>query len=137
MISPPASSLSPITRLALRHLHVVTPPRRPPFAIGRPSPVAGGRSANVNKVPTGLLNVTRAALSGFWWARDAADRLAFAEVLSGDKSITADMTETYKLLDMDESQVTTLDDYLQAYFDRILKKLKDVGAESKQTNFYV
>lgn len=26
---------------------------------------------------------------------------------------------------------------LQAYFDRILKKLKEVGASSKQSNFYV
>ena len=97
----------------------------------------GDRRAQVSKVPTALLNVTRGILSSFWWARDAADRLAFAQVLSGDKSITADMTSTYELLGMDESQVTSLDDYLEAYFGRILKKLKEVGAESKQTNFYV
>lgn len=94
-------------------------------------------TAEVSRVNTTLLNVTRGVLSFFGWTQEAADRLAFTDVLSGGRNISADMKETYELLGMDESQVTELDDYLQQYFSRILKKLKDVGAESKQTNFYV
>lgn len=126
-------------RHALRRSIIVAPSslqRAPLITVGVPLPPAGAR-ASVNKVPTALLNATRAALSGFAWARDAADRLAFAEVLSGEKNISADMREAYELLGMDESQVTTVEEYLKQYFDRILKKLKEVGAESKQTNFYV
>ena len=94
-------------------------------------------TAEVSLVNTTLFNVTRGVLSFFGWTQEAADRLAFTDVLSGGRNISADMKETYELLGMDESQVTELDDYLQQYFSRILKKLKDVGAESKQTNFYV
>jgi hypothetical protein len=42
-----------------------------------------------------------------------------------------------KLLGMDPSETTTLRQYLTEYYGRILKKLKEVGAESKQTNFYI
>ena len=45
--------------------------------------------------------------------------------------------KTYRVLGMEEGSVSSLEDYLQEYFTRILKKLKEVGASSKQTNFYV
>lgn len=45
--------------------------------------------------------------------------------------------ETYRVLGVDPASVTTLETYLQDYFTAILKKLKEVGASSKQTNFYV
>lgn len=51
--------------------------------------------------------------------------------------ISAPMEKTYELLGMDPSQTTTLRAYLTEYYSRILKKLKEVGAESKQTNFYI
>lgn len=41
------------------------------------------------------------------------------------------------MLGVDPASVTTLETYLQDYFTAILKKLKEVGASSKQTNFYV
>ena len=57
--------------------------------------------------------------------------------MSSGEDFTADMTETYRVLGMEEGSVSSLEDYLQEYFTRILKKLKEVGASSKQTNFYV
>lgn len=38
---------------------------------------------------------------------------------------------------MDPSQTLTLEAYLEEYYSKILKKLKDVGAQSRQTDFYV
>lgn len=38
---------------------------------------------------------------------------------------------------MEESQVTTLEQYIEEYYGKILKKLKEVGAQSRQTDFYV
>lgn len=64
-------------------------------------------------------------------------RQAFADVLATSEVFTADMEETYRLLDVSPSEVTTLDSYLQDYFTSILKKLKEVGASSRQTDFYV
>lgn len=93
--------------------------------------------AQVSTVPTWLLKGTRGLLKGADWAKDAADRLAFAEVLAGNEAWTAPMEETYALLGVDPASITTLDDYLQEYFTRILKKLKQVGATADRTNFYV
>ncbi|KAG2483956.1 hypothetical protein HYH03_017202 [Edaphochlamys debaryana] len=94
-------------------------------------------NANVTTVPTWLLKRTRSVLRSLQWASDAADRLAFAEVLSNNDTWSSDMAETYRLLELDPGSVTGLEDYLQEYFSRILKKLKEVGATSDRTNFYV
>ena len=53
--------------------------------------------AQVNNVPVGVLKAARGLLRTFQWARDASDRLAFAEVLATNEDFTADMTETYKV----------------------------------------
>ncbi len=90
---------------------------------------------------------------------------AFAEVLSSNESFNASMEDTYQLLAVDPSSITSLEMYLQEYFSQIMKKLKQgedmrcrmtvcqqsmqhappdavsilfaVGASSKQTNFYL
>jgi uncharacterized protein YbjT (DUF2867 family) len=97
--------------------------------------------ADVRTVPMWLLRGTRAFLRSFQWARDAADRLAFADLLSADQSSSsqddASMAETYALLGIDPASINSLESYLQEYFTSILKKLKEVGASSRQTDFYV
>ena len=127
---------------------------RSPESIGRTLPLAGPRAytteqvvrlcetladcdAEVRDVPVWLLKLTRSFLRSFQWAGDAADRLAFADLLSSSEDFNAEMEETYRILGIDESSVATLEEYLEEYFTRILKKLKEVGASSKQTNFYV
>lgn len=46
------------------------------------------------------------------------------------------MAETYQLLGVDSKDIVTLEKYLQDYFTNILKKLKDLKAQSKQTDIY-
>ena len=62
---------------------------------------------------------------------------AFADILSANETFSAPMDETYKLLNIDPGSVTTLEAYLQEYYSSILKKLKQVGASSRQSDFYV
>lgn len=93
--------------------------------------------AQVREVPVWLLKGTRNALKSFQWARDAADRLAFADVLASEEVFTAPMDETYALLDVNPADINDLEDYLKEYFTSILKKLKEVGASSKQGNIYI
>ena len=38
---------------------------------------------------------------------------------------------------MDPSETTSLDSYLEEYFSKILKKLKEVGGQSRQKDFYL
>lgn len=96
-----------------------------------------GVSAKVSTVPSILLSIARAFTSFFQWSRDAADRLAFVQVVSQNATLDADMKETYELLGMSEEDVTSLDDYMREYFGKIIKKLKEVSAESKQREYYL
>jgi len=91
----------------------------------------------ITSVPIALLKVTRAVTSFFQWTRDVADRLAFSEVLASEKDFSAPMGDTYALLGMQESEVSTVEDYMGEYYSKILKKLKSIRAESKQTDFYL
>lgn len=47
------------------------------------------------------------------------------------------MEQVYKVLELDPEETMTVDTYLREYFTRVVKKLKEVGAESKQTNIYL
>ncbi|MCO5564834.1 hypothetical protein L7F22_018502 [Adiantum nelumboides] len=96
-----------------------------------------GQDAKVTTVPVGVLKLTRLLTRLFQWTNDAADRLAFSEVLSSDVVFSAPMTETYATLGADVKDTTTLERYLQEYYSNILKKLKDLKAQSKQGDFYI
>jgi hypothetical protein len=39
------------------------------------------------------------------------------------------MDEVYKIFDLDVNDTTTLESYLQEYFSRIMKKLKEIDYE--------
>ncbi|KAJ6802132.1 uncharacterized protein M6B38_178890 [Iris pallida] len=117
-----------------------------------------GQDANVTTVPVSVLKFTRQLTRFFQWTNDVADRLAFSEnlpchttsnllgskmcaadtteVLSSNTVFSAPMAETYSLLGVDQKDIATLEKYLQDYFTNILKKLKDIKAQSKQTDIY-
>jgi len=95
------------------------------------------QEAKVTKVPLGALKLLQSVTGFFQWSRDASDRLAFANVLANNEVVSAPMEETYKLLNMDPAETTTLDGYLDDYYGRILKKLKEVGGQSRQKDFYL
>ncbi|KAK9901082.1 hypothetical protein WJX75_002418 [Coccomyxa subellipsoidea] len=71
---------------------------------------------SAHMVPVWLLKATRSFLKSFQWARDAADRLAFADILASNEIFSALMEETYQLLDLNPADTTTLEDYLQEYY---------------------
>lgn len=54
--------------------------------------------AKLTSVPTWVLKGTRSVLRGMQWAEDAADRLAFAEVLSNNETWSAPMEEVSRLV---------------------------------------
>jgi len=60
-----------------------------------------------------------------------------AQVLTSNGVYSAPMADTYALLGADPKAVTSLEQYLQEYYTRILKKLKDLKASSKQGDFYL
>ncbi|XP_015893109.3 protein HIGH CHLOROPHYLL FLUORESCENCE PHENOTYPE 244, chloroplastic isoform X2 [Ziziphus jujuba] len=96
-----------------------------------------GQDANVTTVPVSILRFTRQLTRLFEWTNDVADRLAFSEVLTSDAVFSVPMNETYTQLGVDSKDIITLEKYLQDYFTNILKKLKDLKAQSKQTDIFL
>ncbi|MGB3787727.1 MAG: SDR family oxidoreductase [Phormidesmis sp.] len=88
------------------------------------------QNANVSNMPPALLRGARNIAAFFQWTWDLADRLAFTEVSASGDTMDAPMAEVYKTFGIDEGEITPLEDYLQEYFTRIMKKLKELDFES-------
>lgn len=91
-----------------------------------------GRTAKVTRVPLGVLRAVRQGAQLFQWSWNVADRLAFAEVLAAGNPMTASMENVYETFGLDVTETTTLESYLQEYFDRIMKKLKQIEYEQEK-----
>lgn len=87
---------------------------------------SSGQEAKVTRLPLNLLRTARRVSRFFQWGWNLADRLAFAEVLATDKPLNASMEEVYPVFGINPEETTTLEAYLQDYFSRILKKLKEL-----------
>ena len=62
--------------------------------------------------------------------------ICILQLLASDIVFSVPMNETYKLPGVDVKDIVTLEKYLQDYLTNILKKLKDLKAQSKQTDIY-
>jgi uncharacterized protein YbjT (DUF2867 family) len=87
------------------------------------------KEARVTRMPIGLLRSIRKMLRFFQWGWNVADRLTFTEVLASGKSLNAPMDDVYQVFGLDRNETTTLESYLQEYFSRIMKKLKELDYE--------
>jgi uncharacterized protein YbjT (DUF2867 family) len=91
------------------------------------------KTAKVTTVPLALVRATGSTLRFFQWAWNIADRLEFTEVMASGRELNAPMDGVYQTLGLDAGDMSTLEDYMQEYFSRILKKLKEVEmAQEKQ-----
>ncbi|MBW4674378.1 MAG: SDR family oxidoreductase [Desmonostoc geniculatum HA4340-LM1] len=91
-----------------------------------------GKEARVTRMPINLLRAVRGLMRFFQWGWNIADRLAFTEVLASGKQLNASMDEVYTVFGLDREQTTTLESYLQEYFSRIMKKLKELDYEKNK-----
>ncbi|MBN3943050.1 MAG: SDR family oxidoreductase [Nostoc sp.] len=91
-----------------------------------------GKDARVTRMPINLLRAVRGIMRFFQWGWNIADRLAFTEVLASGKQLNASMDEVYTVFGLDPQQTTTLESYLQEYFSRIMKKLKEVDYQKNK-----
>jgi uncharacterized protein YbjT (DUF2867 family) len=92
-----------------------------------------GKEAKVRRMPINLLRAVRGLARFFQWGWNIADRLAFTEVLASGRPLNASMDEVYTVFGLEKEQSTTLESYLQEYFSRILKKLKQLDYEKTKT----
>jgi uncharacterized protein YbjT (DUF2867 family) len=97
-----------------------------PSEILRQCERASGRTARTANMPISLLRAFRNTVLSFEWGWNVSERIAFAEVLASGTPLTADMTETCRIFGIEPESITTLESYLQEYFSRILRKLKEL-----------
>jgi uncharacterized protein YbjT (DUF2867 family) len=131
-----------IAKFAIRALVV-------PETVNRSFPIAGNRAwsgkeiislcerqsdkeAKVTTLPLGVIRAIRQTFRFFEWSWNASDRLAFTEVLATGKPLSAEMDEVYKTFGIESKEVGTLEAYLQEYFSRILRKLKELDYEKNK-----
>jgi uncharacterized protein YbjT (DUF2867 family) len=91
-----------------------------------------GQTAKISRIPLGFLRTMRRLVGFFQWGWNVSDRLAFTEVLASGKPLDAPMAEVYEILSLSPQETTTLEAYLQEYFSRIMKKLKEIGYEKEK-----
>jgi uncharacterized protein YbjT (DUF2867 family) len=91
-----------------------------------------GQESKITRMPIGLLRAVRNIARFFQWGWNLSDRLAFTEVVATGKSLNASMEETYAVFGLDPKEMSTLEAYMQEYFDRILKKLKELDYEKEK-----
>ena len=91
-----------------------------------------GKQAKISRIPLSLLRFLRGFARWFKWTVNTSDRLAFAEVLASGKPMDADMEEVYQTFQLDPNETTTLENYLKEYFDRIMKKIKEIDYEKSK-----
>jgi uncharacterized protein YbjT (DUF2867 family) len=84
------------------------------------------KNAKVTTVPLGLVRATGKVLRVFQLTWNIADRLMFTEVMATGRELNAKMDAVYPAFGLETSDVSTLEEYMQEYFSRILKKLKEV-----------
>ena len=92
-----------------------------------------GQSALVNTIPLYILRSLKKITGFFEWGKNISDRLSFAEVLVTGPNMTANMEEVYDIFSFDSSEESTLERYMQDYFGRILRRLKELSDEKIKT----
>jgi len=92
-----------------------------------------GQPALVNKIPLYILRSLKKLTGFFEWGKNISDRLSFAEVLVTGPNMTANMEEVYKIFSFESSEESTLERYMQDYFGRILRRLKELSDEKVKT----
>ncbi|MBD1869589.1 SDR family oxidoreductase [Cyanobacteria bacterium FACHB-471] len=91
-----------------------------------------GQEAKVSRMPIGLLRAVRRIARFFQWGWNLSDRLAFTEVIATGKPLQASMDRTYEVFEIEPKEITTLEAYMQEYFNRIMKKLRELDYEKEK-----
>lgn len=91
-----------------------------------------GQAARVSFTPLLLLKIIRQIISFSQWGWDIQDRLAFSEVLNSSTMTGQSRQELYKTFKFESTELLSLESYLQEYFEKMLKKLRDLNYNQSQ-----
>nr|YP_009654355.1 hypothetical protein [Pleurostichidium falkenbergii]QCH39642.1 hypothetical protein [Pleurostichidium falkenbergii] len=86
-----------------------------------------GRRAQINTIPIYLLNTLKNFVKLFQWTWNISERLSFIEMLSRKHTANAQMKEVLYILKIDKKEIEKLEAYFQEYFERVMKKVKELN----------
>nr|QCI07137.1 hypothetical protein [Hypnea pannosa] len=86
-----------------------------------------GQRSKIRRVPVYLLKLTQQFTKLFQWSWNISDRLAFTEVISRGDNFNSSMKDVYILLNTNKKEIIELDVYMQEYFTKIMKKLRELN----------
>jgi len=92
-----------------------------------------GQAAKITQIPLGILILLKTVTGFFEWGTNISERLAFAEVLATGNNFTAEMQNTYDIFAFDKNDTISLESYMQDYFGRILRRLKELSDEKERS----
>ena len=87
------------------------------------------KRARVLKVSPTVISIAQSVVSFFESTLNVAERLSFSEVSGSGGKLDAPMEETYTAFGLNQSDSTTMEDYIKEYYGVILKRLKDIGVD--------
>nr|YP_009399908.1 hypothetical protein [Tolypiocladia glomerulata]ARW69727.1 hypothetical protein [Tolypiocladia glomerulata] len=96
--------------------------------------LTSGRRANIKQVPLYILNLIQNIIKIFQWSSNISDRLEFTNVLSRGYYANADMKEILYILKLNFDEIEPLELYLKEYFERIMKKVREMNDEVLSNN---
>nr|YP_009511657.1 hypothetical protein [Melanthalia intermedia]AXI97534.1 hypothetical protein [Melanthalia intermedia] len=86
-----------------------------------------GKRSKVSKISVSFLQILSKLAYFFQWTWSISERLSFVSVLTNGTNLDSSMSEVYELLQEDSTKTETLEKYLQEYFEKIMKKIKEVN----------
>lgn len=89
-----------------------------------------GREADVNVIPTNLIELTQGATSLFDWSRDIAERLSFVQGQPSEAQVMSE--DTYRLLGYDPASSRKLDEYFAEFYRRVFKNITKTKSENDE-----
>nr|UNJ16303.1 hypothetical protein [Boldiaceae sp.] len=97
-----------------------------------------GKKAKISYISLTFLGLLKNLTEFFEWTWNISDRLAFIEVLSqknekivNQKSTT--INNLCKIFNLTQKNINSLEEYLQEYFTSILKKIKELNYDKRET----
>lgn len=88
-----------------------------------------GQRAKINNIPLFFIKIIQRITSFFQWSWNISERLSLIEVLSRGDDFVDSLDKIYGLLQI--QKIDSLDLYLQEYYEKIMKKLKDLNYQQK------
>lgn len=88
-----------------------------------------GKEARIIRVPPLFLGLMRSVAQFFDASVNVAERLTFDQVTGGGEPLDAPMESSYEAFGLEPSETTSLEQYLEEYYQTILKRLKDMEAD--------